>query len=287
MVGLGHEVRCLVRRTSDLQPIARLPVEVWAGDVTDPRSLAGGLDGVDAVVHLVGIIREQRPSVTFQRVHVEGTANLLAGSGAAGAGRFLFMSAIGADAAARYPYLATKGRAEQLVKAGGIPWTIIRSSIVYGAGDEFMSQLAALVRRPPVGDRLLAPFVPIIGSGKTRFQLIHVDDVARCVALAATEPQFAGEVITVGGPEEFTYEQLVDLVMGATGIRRPKLHLPVALMRPAVKLLPLIYRKPPITSGQLDMIGLDSVCDLDSVERRFGFAPARLRDRLGYLKDLP
>ncbi|MEK7216668.1 MAG: NAD-dependent epimerase/dehydratase family protein, partial [Chloroflexota bacterium] len=174
LVGMGHQVRCLVRRTSDLRPIAGLPVEVWAGDVTDRTSLAGGLDAIDGVVHLVGIIREQRPGATFDRVHVLGTENLLAEAKAAGAGRFFFLSAIGAGPDPRYPYLATKWRAEELVKSAGIPWTILRSSIVYGPGDEFMSQLAALVRRPPAGDRLLAPFVPIIGSGRTRFQPIQV-----------------------------------------------------------------------------------------------------------------
>jgi NADH dehydrogenase len=278
----GHAVRCLVRRTSDLGPLTRFPVEGWAGDVTEPETLEGALDGITAIIHLVGIIREHPPQATFDRVHVAGTRNLVAAAGNAAVQRFVFLSALGAGSDSPYPYMATKGRAEALVLGGSVGGMVIRSSIVYGPGDEFLNKLAALVRHPPTGDRTLAPFVPVIGSGRTQFQPIHADDVARCVTHAATDGAPDG-VVEIGGPERFSYEALIDLVMEATGVRRPKVHVPVALMRPVVRLMPLVYRDPPITPGQLDMIGLDSVCALDGVVRHFGFEPARLRERIDYL----
>lgn len=283
LVGLGHEVRCLVRRTADLAPLSGLPVEVWAGDVTEPDTLPGGLDGVEAVIHLVGIIRERPPQVTFPRVHAEATHHLVEAAKAAQVRRIVFLSAIGARPDPTYPYLLSKWQAEELVKGSGISWTVIRSSIVYGEGDEFMTRLAALVRRPPAGDRKLSPFVTIIGSGKTRFQPILAEDVARCVADAVSKDDVKDRQVEIGGPERWTYEELVDAVMDTIQVRRPKVHVPVALMRPAVALMPLVYKEPPITATQLGMIALDSVCEPDAVERSFGFAPARLREHLDYL----
>lgn len=279
----GHTVRCLVRRTSDLGPLTRFPVEGWAGDITEPDTLDGALDGIATIIHLVGIIRERPPQATFDRVHVAGTRNLVAAAGNAEVPRFVFLSALGAGSDSPYPYMATKGRAEAEVLGAAVGGLVIRSSIVYGPGDEFLNKLAALVRHPPTGDRTLTPFVPVIGSGKTQFQPVYADDIARCVAQAATEGAPSNGVVEVGGPERFTYEALINIVMEATGVHRPKLHVPVALMRPVVRLMPLVYRDPPITAGQLDMIGVDSVCELDSMARHFGFEPTRLRDRLEYL----
>ncbi len=279
----GHSVRCLVRRSSDLSSLQPAPVEVWAGDVTDPASLTGALEGVQAVVHLVGIIKERQPAATFERVHVHGTRNLAQAAKAAGVSRFLFLSGIGAQANPDYPYLLTKWQAEELIKGSDIPYTILRSSVVFGPGDEFMNQLAALVRRPPAGDRTLAPFVPIIGSGKTRFQPIFVEDVAECLVRALGNPEMAGQLIEIGGPEQLSYEELVDMIMDTLGIHRPKIHVPVLLMRPAVALMPLIYKDPPITTDQLKMIHLDNIAEPAGVSRIFGFQPARLREKLGYV----
>lgn len=283
LVAHGHSVRCLVRRTSDLSPLQAAPIEVWAGDVTDLSSLASALEGIQAVVHLVGIIKERPPAATFERVHVHGTRNLAQAAKAAGVSRILFLSGIGAQPNPAYPYLLTKWQAEELIKGSGVPYTILRSSVVFGSGDEFMNRLATLVRRPPTGDRTLAPFVPIIGSGKTRFQPIFVEDVAECLVRALVNPEMAGKLIEIGGPEQFTYEQLVDVIMDTLGIHRPKIHISVLLMRPAVALMPLVYEDPPITKDQLKMIHLDNVAEADVVSRIFGFQPARLRDKLGYV----
>ena len=284
LVAHGHSVRCLVRRTSDLSPLQAAPIEVWAGDVTDPATLPGALEGVQAVVHLVGILKERPPDVTFERIHVGGTRRVVEAAKAAGLARIFYMSAIGAKPDPAYPYHNTKWQAEELVKGSGIPYTILRSSIVFGPRDEFMNRFAAMVRRPPTGDRTLAPFVPVIGSGKTRFQPIFVEDLAECAARVMGDEAMAGRLIEVGGPELFTYEQLIDIVMDTIGIHRPKVHVPVLLMRPAVALMPLVYKDPPLTREQLSMINLDNVAETtDVVLRVFGFQPVHLRDKISYI----
>ncbi len=284
LVAQGHTVRCLVRATTDLRPLQYLPVEIWRGDMLDPESLRGAVEDVQAIVHLVGILREHPPESTFRRIHVDGTRQLLDAAKGAGIRRFFYMSSIGAGSDPRYQYFLSKWLAEEQVQSSGIPWTVIRAGVVFGEGDEFLNRLADLVRHPPSGGRTLAPIVPIIGSGQTRFQPVWVEDVADCIARAATQPEYENRLVTIGGPDHFTYEQLIDMVMDATGVHRPKVHVPVMLMRPAVAMMPLVYKEPPITPEQLRMLEVDGITDIDAVQQQFGFTPARLVDTLEYLR---
>ncbi|MBI4497712.1 MAG: complex I NDUFA9 subunit family protein [Chloroflexi bacterium] len=286
LVGMGHQVRCLVRRTADLTNLQPLRVEIWHGDVTDPASLPGAFAGVDTVVHLVAIIREQPArGITFQRVNAEGTRHMVAAARQAGVRRFVHMSAIGVRDDPRYPYWHTKWLGEQAVRESGLPSVVLRPSLIFGEGDEFFTTLADLVRKPPSGLFPLAPMVPVPGRGATRFQPIFVEDVGRCFTHLVTEERFLGQVVTIGGPDLYTYEQMLDLVMETLSRRRLKVHLPLALMRPNVWLLERLLPHPPVTTVQLDMFPFDNVAEsLDVVERTFGFRPKRLRDEIGYIR---
>src|SRR6266850_7183689 len=180
----GYMVRCLVRHGSEgrlrgLGAIARIE-----GDVLTRHGLAEDMAGCDAVIHLVGIIREQRAAgVTFERVHVEGTRNVLEAARAAGVQRYLHMSALGTRPGAASRYHQTKWAAEEAVRASGLAWTIFRPSIIYGRGDGFVTLLASMVRRLPI--------VPVIGSGRARLQPVPVELVAeafaRSIRMATTE----------------------------------------------------------------------------------------------------
>lgn len=287
LVQRGHQVRCLVRRGADLRPLQYLPVEVWLGDILDPATLPPALEDQQAVVHLVGILKERPPALTYQRVHVEGTRNLAEAAKAAGVQRFLYMSGNGAADSPKYPYLHTKWQAEELVKASGIPWTVLRPSIVTGPGDGFFNQLADIVRHPPSGGRTMAPVVPVIGSGGCRYSPIHVEDLARCTAQAAVDPAFAGRTVVLGGPEQFTYRELLRLTMDTIKVHRPVVPLPVWFMRLVVPTMPLLYKDPPLTPALLEMALLDNVAEPDSVLANFGFEPRAIGEHLGYLTANP
>lgn len=291
LVGMGQQVRCLVRKTADLTNLQALRVEVWHGDVTDAASLSGALEGVDTVVHLVAIIREQpKRGVTFQGVNAEGTQNLVEAAKQAGVRRFVLQSAIGVRNDPGYPYWHTKWTGEQAVKDSGIPFAVLRPSLIFGEGDEFFPTLADLVRKPPSGMFYAAPVIPVPGRGDTRYQPIFVEDVARCLTMLATEERFLGQTIEAGGPDVYTYEQMLDLVMATLGTRRYKVHIPLALMRPNVWLLERVLPHPPVTTVQLDMFPFDNVAGrLDAVEHHFGFTPKRLTDQISYVRkaDLP
>ena len=250
----GHVVRCLVRRGSEgrlrgLGAIARIE-----GDVLTRRGLEEDMAGCDAVIHLVGIIREHRAAnVTFERVHVEGTQNVLEAAKAAGVQRYLHMSALGTRPGAASRYHRTKWAAEEAVRASGLGWTIFRPSIIYGRGDGFVTLLASMVRRLPI--------VPVIGSGRQRLQPIGVEQVAAGFAEALERPATIKQTYEVGGPEAVTMLELLDLIGRALGRRRVrKVHVPLRAMTPVARLL---HPLPgfPVTPDQLLMLGEDSVCD--------------------------
>jgi len=268
-------LRCLVRRTADLAPLSGMGLEFAYGDVTDPASVEQAAQGVHAVVHLVAVIRE-RGRATFEAINHQGTVNIVRACEKAGVKRLLYMSGIGAQHGPAYPFLHSKWLAEEDVKASGIPYTIFRSSLMYGPDDEFTRKLAQLVK--------LAPIVPIIGAGRTKFQPIFVSDTARCVALALESDAYLGRTIEIGGPEHLTYEDMVDAIIAALGRRKLKIHLPLPLMKPVVGLMERVSPSFPVSSGQLKMLTVDNITSPDAVEKAFGFSTARFRDNLAYLR---
>ena len=137
----GNSVRCLVHSPGSERIFSHREVEVQYGNIQDPASLSAAFYDVEAVVHLVGVIRPGR-GASFEDVHKQGTANVLAAAKQAGARHFLHVSAIGAANDSSYPYLYTKWQGEQEVIDSGIPYTIYRPSVLFGEGDEFINDLA-------------------------------------------------------------------------------------------------------------------------------------------------
>lgn len=259
----GYTVRCLVRRGSERDLRGLGAIERVEGDVLVRRGLEDDIAGCQAVIHLVGIIREH-PTVasTFELVHTQGTINIIEAAAAAGVRRYLHMSALGVRPGARARYHQTKWAAEEAVRASGLVWTIFRPSIIYGRGDAFITMLAKVERR--------LPLVPVIGSGRQRLQPIPVEHVAegfaRALALPATEKQ----AYEAGGPDAVSMVELLDLIGAALGRRRVrKIHIPLSLMRPLTRLL---HGLPgfPLTPDQLLMLQEDNVCDPAPFYSTFG-----------------
>lgn len=227
----GHQTVCLVRPGSEGK-LPRLPgLTTRFGDVTDPASLIGALAGCQAVIHLVGILRElPARKVTFERLHPQATAHLVRAAEAQGVPRFLHMSANGARQKGSTAYYRTKWQAEQVVRDSALRWTIFRPSLIFGAEDQFCTMLAKQIRR--------LPLVPVIGDGNYRLAPVAVDDVAAGFVRALQQPSSEGRSYTVCGPESLTFNVLLDQLGGALGVPRVrKLHLPLPLLRPVVACL--------------------------------------------------
>ena len=220
----GHSpVRCLLHRSSSDGTASADGVQTAHGSVQDPASLAAAMDSVDAVVHLVGIIRERPPSATFAGVNHAGTRNVAEAAKAAGVKHIVYVSALGARDDARFPYARSKWLGEQEVIGSGVPFTILRPSILFGEGDEFFNTLAALVK--------MLPIVPVAGSGANRFQPIAADDVARCVSTAVLQESYYNRVVEMGGPYQYTYRELLGVVAATLRVRRLRVHVPITCMR--------------------------------------------------------
>ena len=269
-----RELRLLVRDPSSVRDAGA--AELVRGDVLDPASLEPAMAGVDAVIHLVAIIEESGDK-TFDLVIRQGSENVVTAARNAGVRRLVHMSALGAQPNPAYPYLNAKWGAEQAVRQSGLEWTIIRPSVIFGPRDGFVNVLAGLIRRAPV--------IPVVGSGESKFQPVAVGEVAAVYRAVLDEPTAIGQTYELGGGETYSYEEMLDVIAAQLGKRKPKLHLPVGLMRTVVALsspLPKSLR-PPVTKEQLNMLALDNCTDQSATAALIGRQPIALRDGLEYL----
>lgn len=267
----GLQAKCLIRTSAHAGRCTSLGFTTAPGDITDRDSLRGALDGVDIVVHLVGLI-EERGSQTFQKVHSEGTSNLVEEASIAGVKHFVYVSAIGADKDSPFPYHRTKAQAEDAVKSSGIPYTIFRPSLVIGPGGGFVGKMLDLINFP-------GPFMPVPGTGETRFQPVYVEDLARCIISALGNPDARGKTFEVGGPEYLSYNDMLRILGDVVGKRKVLFHIPMGLMMPVVKVIEKSGMSP-VTSDQLGMLSRDNICDADGIKKQFGFEPVTFRKAL-------
>lgn len=264
LLAAGHTVRCLVRPGSEQKAAAG--VERHPGDVLAPESLEGALDGCDAVVHLVGIIREfPGKGVTFKRLHSEATQHMVEAAEAQGVVRYLQMSANGTRADAVCLYHQTKWRAEEAVRQSNLDWTIFRPSLIFGPGDAFVNLIAGMMRR--------LPLMPVIGDGRYRMSPVAVEDVAAGFVRALERPETVGQTYHCCGPQAFSYDELLDRIGRALGKDKVrKLHQPLGLMKPIIALFESIPQFP-ITRSQLIMLLEGNVCDPGPWSEAFGITP--------------
>lgn len=205
----GHSVRLLTRGAEE--DARRWPrrVEPLAADVSSPKSLEGAAEGCGAVVHVTGIVKESPPKVTFERVNVGGTRNVMREARRAGARRFVFISSLGADRG-ESDYHRSKLRAEEAVRRSPLDWLIIRPGAVYGPGDEVVSTLLKMMRALPA--------VPAVGAGDQRFQPVWHEDLGEAIALAVKDKKLSHETLEVAGDEITTTRDLIGRIGRITGL---------------------------------------------------------------------
>ena len=270
-----HEVRALISERPGAEkelPGSGAGMDVRRADVRKPETLRGAFDGCDAVVHTVAIPTERKQR--FAEVNVAGVAHVVAETRRAGVRRIVHLSALGADPASPYPYLRSKGEGQALVTGSGIGHVVLRPSLLFGEGDDFFPRLAF---------SLMFPVVPVPGDGRSRFQPLHVDDLAQALVAAVERPETAG-VYEIGGAEPVTYDEMLAETMRGTGKHRPTFHLPVPLMKPPAFFMGLVMPDPPVTIGQLDLLAVDNTPRQNALESAFGVRPRPFRGALDYLR---
>lgn len=258
----GHSVRCLVRPGSQkkLEPAEGL--ETCQGDATEPASLDGLLQGCDAVIHLIGIIREfPSRGITFEKLNYKASVHLLEAAESQGVRRYLHMSANGCTKNTGSGYFQTKRRAEKKVTGSSLNWTVFRPSIIFGRRDSFVNLLANLIRKSPA--------MPVIGDGSYRLAPVAVEDVAACFVKALQLEAAEKQIFPLCGPSELSYNRLLEIIADALQIKQPvKIHCPTLLVKPFVAVLEKIPHFP-ITSDQMGMLLIDNICEENEWNRVF------------------
>ena len=270
----GHEIRLLTHKRSG---VIEDGVEQVEGDVTNLASFTDMVRGCDAVINLVGIIREfPGTGITFEKLHVEATGNIVRAAMAAGVKRHLQMSALGTRPGATSSYHRSKFAAEEIVRSSTLDWTIFRPSLLFGPNDAFVNLLAGYIRDYPA--------VPVIGNGSYRLQPISADDTARCFRMALEMPETVGRTFEVCGVDRFSYTDMLDTIGRVLGKRKvTKICNPLLLMKLVV---PFMQRFAffPITMDQILMLVEENICD-GCWRDTFRFEPEHFEDGIAkYLK---
>lgn len=280
LVDMGFQVRTLLRPSSESPNLPKgVPVEAVICSLRDERGLRAAMKGIDVVVHLAGAERKGSQA-DLMGVDIEGTRTISEIAANAGISRFMYLSHIGAERASAYPLLKTKAIAENYIINSGVPYTIFRTAVVYGPGDQFTTELARLLRMSP-GIFLLP------GDGSSRIQPLWVEDLVTCMALAIDDPGTIGETYAVGGPEYLTFKQVVQTVMTAARVRRLLVPMPQAYLRGLTVYMENSYKNFPLSIFWQDYLAADRTCELDTLPRMFGLMPARFNRRLDYLTTPP
>ena len=277
LVDTGHDVRVLLRPSpkSPRLPIG-VPVEVAVSSLSDVRGLRAAMQGIEAIYHLVGGEGEGG-AANLQAVDIEGTRNLCAAAADAKIARIFYISHLGADRASGYPVLKAKGIAEEYIRKSGVPFTILRGSILFGPEDNFTTGLAMLLAIAP-------GLLPLPGGGKSLVQPFWVEDLATCLVWALDEQSTVNQTYDVGGSEYFSMKEVADIVMEVT--HQPRLIFPINT--PTLRVLTVMFETAfprfPASVFWLDYMAMSRTCDVGTVPEVFGLMPARFASRLDHLR---
>lgn len=258
----GCRIRVAVRRpdlAGHLQPLGGVgQIHAVQANLRYPKSVAQAAEDADAVVNLVGILYETGKQ-RFSAVQAEGARNVARAAKAAGAEALVHVSAIGADARSPSLYAQSKAAGESHVLKEFPGAVILRPSIVFGPEDEFFNRFASLAR--------IAPALPLIGGGKTRFQPIYAGDVARAVLAALQGRATSGQVYELGGPEVLTFKEVLQRILSYCQRRRLLVPLPFWMARMMGRVLQILPA-PMLTLDQVRLLERDNIVSVDAKASR-------------------
>lgn len=257
----GYRIRVVARNPEAALPLKTAgdpgQVSLVAGNINRPETLTKAVAGAFAVINLVGILYEKKGQ-HFADVQAKAAENIAKMAKAAGVERFIQMSALGVDQAFGSEYARTKLLGEKSVIAAFPDATILRPSVIFGAEDNFFNKFAAM------------PVLPVIGGGKTRFQPVYVDDVAKAVVACLAQPASKGALYELGGNKTYSFTALLEFVQKTLHTKKPLLRLSFGMAKVAAlgaeiafKCIPFI-RSPAITRDQVKLLKVDNVVSADA-----------------------
>jgi NADH dehydrogenase len=264
----GHEV-VLLARGIDRRPWARqvaaLPgVSLTQASIRDQRALTRAFKDCDAVAHCAGINREIGEQ-TYQAIHVRGTANVVKAATEKGVRRLAFVSFLRARPNCGSPYHESKWAAEELIRASGLDWTVLKPGMMFGRGDHMLDHLS----------RALYTFPVFVGLGPCLVRPLAVGDAVRVLVAALVDGRLEDATVGLVGPTEIGFDDAARLVSQVIGKRRPFVRAPLAFHRLVARLAERLMTVPLISLAQVRILEEEVVVPMR--------APGQLPDDLGPL----
>lgn len=253
LVRRGYRVRVAVRRpdlTGHLQPIGSVgQIHAVQANIRDDDSVYRALLGADGVINLVGVLSGSGRQ-TFKAVHEDGAERIAKCAKKIGIRQFVHLSSIGASPKSKSRYARSKAAGEADVRAAFPEAKILRASVIFGPEDSFFNRFAGIVR--------IAPFVPLFGGGKTRFQPVYVGDVAEAMVAALQGKAKSDAIYELGGPEVLSLRQVFEMIMAYSHRQRGFISVPFWLAKLKtffIQFLPFA----PVTLDQLRQLQVDNL----------------------------
>lgn len=283
----GHVPRLLVRPGSEDKVVQPERCEIVSGDIDDPRTVAECLQGADAAIYNIGLIREfPAKGITWEAMQYQGAARVMDAAVQAGVRRFVLMSANGVKPEGT-GYQSTKYRAEQHLAGSDLDWTVFRPSVVFGeprGREEFCSMLRDQMIKPPIPAPLFHEGLWPGGAGRFQMSPVAAENVAEAFVRALETPQSHGRIFPLGGPDAPEWREILKIIATASG-KPGKLMVPapVGAARAMAALLDR-FAWFPVTRDQLQMLIEGNACDGREAWALFGIEPTRFAaESLGYL----
>lgn len=250
LLAAGHSVRLFSRHAASDAARWENRVETHEGSISSTAEVSKAAEGCDAVLHIAGIAEENPPELTFEKVNVDGTRNLLLEAQRAGVKRFVYVSSLGADRG-RSAYHASKLKAEDLTRTFPGEWLICRPGNVYGPGDEVISFLLQVVRSSPAA--------PVIEGGDQPFQPLYAEDLGAALAIAIERRDLKEQVLLLAGPEVTTTHDLLDRLARLTGKDPVRIPVPAAVASFGAQVASLFGVRVPVDDNKIDMLMEENV----------------------------
>ncbi len=275
LLAAGHSLRVMVRPSDTPRPAWLDACESVSGDVASADDITDCLAGCDAVIYLIGILREDPArGITFDELQRRGVERTIEAARASGVRRFLLMSANGVKADGT-PYQRTKFEAEEALRYSDLDWTIFRPSVIFGDPHgqmEFCTQLKRDIIDSPLPAPLFYPGILPLNAGAFQLAPVAVTDVAAAFAQALTDAQTISQTYALCGPEALSWREILTTIAAACGKTKFMLPAPAFAVQTAASVLD---RFPwfPITRDQITMLLEGNACDGDNGFERLGITP--------------
>jgi len=241
------------------------------GNIRARQSVADAIAGVRGVVNAVSLYVEHGKE-TFHAVHVEGAQRVAVEARRLGVEQLVHISGIGADAQSRSPYIRSRGQGELAVSTAYPGAILVRPAVMFGPDDAFLTVILKLLRRLPA--------YPIFGTGTAKLQPAHVDDVAEAVARIVQRAERDPITLECGGPQVYTYRDLVRSVAREAGLKPRLIPVPLAVWHAMARVAELLP-SPAVTRNQVELMRVDTVASAELPGLRdLGITPQPIEDTI-------